>query len=529
MTASVKPRTSVNGPAPGAGPHPRQDGPESREGTGDLTASAPGRRFCDCAFALLALWQLAWMVRWGGAQLWFDEVITLNNYCGAFSAKATLWSVFRNYSLANNHILSSAVYWCWLKLCPPESFELWLRLPSIAFGMATTAAAYWGWRRFLGCRLALFASALLAASPVFLPFAYQIRGYALSMLLSALAMPPMMAVMRHGGTAPRQLALFFLLAPQALIMPSGAILAAAVAAAILLAHPKRWVGAIPAALGGAAGLSYYLTLWTQFRAAALDAGSISRDWWTCAGSARHVAAAFAIHAAAALAILGWAMARRRQWQWRKWKAPLSMFLGMALAESAMYLAAGSQRVPFPRNSLIMLPFFTLAVVSAMRCARIRLLANWQCGAALLAAVLCGLAVITASVRRERQLVAAGDIPQNLLMQQYRGDCSMRDFAGNLASAGIGRQCLLLVSDNDGAVAKWYFKCRRLPAENVFDRTDALQLTPPLRWHFPARGRWPLFIGARLYPEAVQLANIAGYEGAGEELMATSHRQFRQAR
>lgn len=479
----------------------------------------------------LTLWFLAWACCWGSAQLWFDEVISLNNYCGAFVPAAGLGNVFRNYSLANNHILSNALYWGWLRLVSPQAPELVLRLPSLLCGVATVWCAGLGYRRALGRRLALLCAALFAASPVFLPFAWQIRGYPLSVLLAALTMLPVWEIIRNGFGRGRCLVLALLLALQPLIMPSGAVLAAATAVALALARPRQWYLALFPAIGGAVGLAYYLTVWEQFQAAALDAGSISRDWWTPVGSFCHVLFAFAVHLAVPLFLVLCRLVRRGGGEGAvsrpHLRGAVSLLAGWLLAELAMYLAGGAQRVPFPRNSLLFLPMVSFALLLLLRQSGS---GQWLKGrgfaAVLLACPVWGAAAMLLAHRAELRLVHQGDIPQNLLMQQYRGDISLRDFVDNLEAAGIGGKCLMVVSDNDGAVAKWYFMRRRYPAAHVFDRTAARAVPGGVR--ALNREGLPVFISARLVPEAEQLARLAGYDAIGECIMTTRHRQFYRA-
>ena len=161
--------------------------------------------------AALALYALRTMP-WATAQLWLDEVITLYHYCGAFHPEATMGAIFRSYTMANNHILSSAIYFLWLKLVPLTAPEAVLRLPSLVFGALTLATVAFWWRKWLGARIAALGALVFAASPVFPAFAYQIRGYALSMLLSAvgvaLAATLLDAPARRGTAWPVQLALF---------------------------------------------------------------------------------------------------------------------------------------------------------------------------------------------------------------------------------------------------------------------------------------------------------------------------------
>ena len=122
---------------------------------------------------------------WFNAELWYDEVLTLSRFVFN-SHDGSLLNVFRDYPIANNHMLSTAVYWIWTHLVglPDEAI---LRIPSIVGGLATIAIVMRHWRKFIGDCLATVGGLMLAISPVFTAYAYQVRGYSLTFLLAAVA------------------------------------------------------------------------------------------------------------------------------------------------------------------------------------------------------------------------------------------------------------------------------------------------------------------------------------------------------
>ena len=64
------------------------------------------RAWCLLAAALFLLRVTPWSM----AELWFDEVLTLQ-YFAIGQEDSTFLSIFRNYIMANNHFLNSAIYW----------------------------------------------------------------------------------------------------------------------------------------------------------------------------------------------------------------------------------------------------------------------------------------------------------------------------------------------------------------------------------------------------------------------------------
>ncbi|MBQ7177471.1 MAG: hypothetical protein IJS08_08660, partial [Victivallales bacterium] len=228
--------------------------------------------------AIFVLRIMPWLL----AEYWYDEVLTLSNFVLGSSQDDTLWkSVFRSYPIANNHILSTAVYWIWVRILNYNlSIEHFTRLPSLIFGTGLIALCVCHWRKWLGGRIANLGGLLLAASPVFGAFAYQIRGYSMSMFLTGLAISGLLEY-NAGKYALGQflLCISCLLLP--LVIPSNVLLAPVLAAALLWSC-RSWkskiLSCIPPMLAFFVGISYYFTIWTQFVKASKEPGGWSSPW-----------------------------------------------------------------------------------------------------------------------------------------------------------------------------------------------------------------------------------------------------------
>ena len=69
------------------------------------------------AWLLIAL--AVYLVRimpWALAEYWYDEVLTLGEFVLDPRGKGLWGGVFRTYPIANNHILSTALYWIWVRV-----------------------------------------------------------------------------------------------------------------------------------------------------------------------------------------------------------------------------------------------------------------------------------------------------------------------------------------------------------------------------------------------------------------------------
>ena len=188
----------------------------------------------------------------------------------------------------------------------------------------------------------------------------------------------------------------------------------------------------------------------------------------------------------------------------------------------MYFAAGRATVPFPRNSLVFFPMVTFATLLAIRSMPRRYCRQGAVFSAGVLVVMLGISITAWQEAVCLKLVRAGDIPQDLLKQQYRGDDSTRAIVRNLHDAGLCDTTYLLVSDNDGTVAKWHYEVLGHDPRRVYDRT--LLLANPRFWAQPD-GIALVFVSARLAPEADQLYGIAQYPLAHQCLMELKYRDF----
>jgi hypothetical protein len=99
--------------------------------------------------------------------------------------------ILTDYTAPFNHLLYTCLLRLWSDVVGLGSAEVLLRLPSIAFSLGAAAAMLFGLKKPRGPLepgAAWLAAALLACCPGFLLFSWQLRGYALSMLLSAAAL-----------------------------------------------------------------------------------------------------------------------------------------------------------------------------------------------------------------------------------------------------------------------------------------------------------------------------------------------------
>ena len=115
--------------------------------------------------------------------LWFDELLTLGDY----GTQQHLGGVFTSYEVANNHILFSAALWTWLRVIRFVMAEEVLRFPCLLLALITISTLYVHSRRLFGNAAAYLLAVLLAFSPIFLSFFYQLRGYGLTIFLSLVA------------------------------------------------------------------------------------------------------------------------------------------------------------------------------------------------------------------------------------------------------------------------------------------------------------------------------------------------------
>lgn len=366
---------------------------------------------------------------WASADLWYDEILTLRLFVWA---KTGISGIFRDYAIANNHFLNSAITWLWLHLSGADHSEFTLRLPAILTAAATIAVILWLWRSILGDRIALTTALLVTLSPVYGPFAVQLRGYSLAMFLSALAVSAAWARCRHPA-AVNGLILFgaSLLLP--LTMPSAAMASGALIMTLFLLPlspsglRSRLRRIAPVVTGSLAGLVYYLTLWPQFQAARLTSGG----WESAAAVGLHLLLAFSLHLGILLTGFFTLRSVRRGPNVPAIQFGFLLALSCVMAAlSVLLLPSPTGRSPFPRVFIVLLLPLTFAAAMLFRCSPA---AHWPMKALLAGAALPAVLItLGCELFTARRLEQSGPPPQNLLMQYYRGQTGISAMAFRIA-------------------------------------------------------------------------------------------------
>lgn len=374
--------------------------------------------------ALLVLFFIR-IFAWATADLWYDEILTLRMFVWG---KSSLSSIFRDYCIANNHFLNSALEWLWIKLpFSNYSSELFLRLPAIIVSCGTILIIATCWQKWIGKKLAYAIALLFALSPVFTVFAYQLRGYSLAMFLATAAVT--VAYARHLTPNWRNCTMLFILSLLLpLTMPSAAMAGGALTVALFFCHDWRifsWQNirrALPPFCGSALGCAYYLTIWAQFQHARVDSGG----WTSGILAFSHIILAFALHLGVFLVgYAALACKTLRQCNADETQHTLSPRFALLLSASALFIIAillaipsSAGRVPFPRVFLVMLPLFSFA--AALLCTRTRLMALSPKTLALAIALPAVIITLITEQLNSYLLNHRATPPQNLLIQYYRG-------------------------------------------------------------------------------------------------------------
>ncbi len=401
-------------------------------------------RWAAILLALFLVRTLDWAYN---SELWYDEVLSLQLFV---LRPDSLWEVFRDYRIANNHFLANAIEWLWVRGCGvPINQEYLLRLPALVCGLGTIATIIYGWRAAIGDKMALTVATLFALSPVFAPFAFQMRGYSLAMFLTTVAVT--LALRRENqATIGNSLGLFTVSLLLPLTMPSAAMApcAIAVGAAVNAWWNEGKFGirgicsgmqsAWPPLAGAVVGTAYYLTLWEEFTRATRESGGWESAW----AVAGNVALAFALHLGMLLYPLMVTPARRSRLTAPQ-RAALWQLAGAVLAVVVILLLPSPiDRSPFPRVFIVLLPIVSLAAarlhglvpkLEAMRLPRLLLLVavpamliTWATGLLTLQALRSGEAA-----------------PQNLLQQYYRESCGVREAVNALTKRGYTQAVIVV--------------------------------------------------------------------------------------
>ncbi len=140
----------------------------------------------DCAILILAIGLHLFMLQDKiNADIWNDELYTLKHFV-LVPFKTTVM----DYHVPNNHILFSILERYWLQIT--GNFDLGLllekpyiaRIPSVIFSSITIIYTYLIGKKFFNNHIAVIVIVLLLGTLPFFNFAWQIRGYSLSVLLT---------------------------------------------------------------------------------------------------------------------------------------------------------------------------------------------------------------------------------------------------------------------------------------------------------------------------------------------------------
>ncbi len=431
---------------------------------------------------------------WAISELWYDEVITLGDYVFDIHGRG-LGYVFRNYPVANNHMLSSAVYWLWVRFIDFNvTAEHLLRVPSIAFGALTIVLVMCHWRVWLGSRLAILGGLLLAISPVFTAYAYQIRGYALTMAMAAVAVSGAIEVINGRHRTGQVIAVAaMLLLP--IVIPSNVILAPVLAlfiAIVLWQTGRSWtqclLRALPALLAGAVGFSYYFTLWDAFLAVSREPGGWSSAWMVAGNLALALlahAGLFAVMLVGAVVLCaGKRHARPTQpaldptlapagrdrdpvpvdaaslGQSRQLPVPPgvavgALTLGCVAVIVAVLVAARPAQAPYPRVFLVLLPPLTLAALLSGRV--FPAIQRWPLVLASLLVVANGFVWERVSEVVTDAQLRRGATPNNLIQQYYRGADELRHLASLMAHQEWMENAVVVTDEYDFPTFRLYWQ------------------------------------------------------------------------
>ena len=369
-----------------------------------------------CVFILRTF---AWMT----SELWYDEVLTLQRFVLPHIEHPL--EIFRDYPIANNHLLFTWLACLWTNLLDGFFSELFLRLPSLLFGIASIAVVMLHWHRHLGNLWAGICGILLAISPVYTAYAYQLRGYSLTILLGITAISGLLELLEKRTAAGQALLCIsgFLLP---LVIPTNLMLMPAMAATgVLLLKEKEnnnWKTAIlsmlPWCVACVVGGSYYLTIWEQFRRATAEPDG----WTSMVQVAGNLLLALFAHGAVLIVCMVTHVREGRiisKGLWLSWAA-------LAATALAVMLAGKSGHTPFPRVFLVLLP---LATFLLMKCAAAMPSMEKVNASILVAAILVnGIVWERVAEGLTDYQLKHGYFPDNLLQQYYRGSSDLRDIS-----------------------------------------------------------------------------------------------------
>lgn len=431
--------------------------------------------------------------------LWHDEIYTVI----FFVAQGPRFIV-TDYSLANNHPFYSLVLWPFY--CLSDS-NLVLRLPSLIFTAATLAFVFRLALRRMGLVGAVTATAVLGLNQMFLIHAVQVRGYGLSMCLTAcladLALAP-----RDAPAWRRWAAIALVGAAFLYVMPTNLLmfipLAVVAATDRWLQGPKQFatlaleVGAWTAA--GVLALLAYLPIAGQIVEVGRHASPGS--WGNVANLIKNFLSP-ALHDVwwlPPLAAIGagcWAFRRRAPQARHAATVPL---LAVAVFCGAFLLCGALRISPFERNYCPLLPLLALLVGWSLAGLAAALLRRWPAlGEELVAVVGCVLFVLAIAPalwtypsrldERRREAAAHGRRVQDGYYNYYAADYRPSQVAAWLADQHIEQKpYVICYAKEDHLDVAYYFERIGLP---IYHRVPRHAYERPVEVFaiLPAGGTW----------------------------------------
>lgn len=374
------------------------------------------------AFAVLALEYMR-------ADLWFDELLTLHDY----GLRPRLLDVFRQYKVANNHILFSAVLWVWLHLVRFGSEEV-MRFPSLLTAVLTIVLMERHGRRLFGRPAGFLLALVMAFSPVYLCFFYQLRGYSMSIFLGVVATIGSLYLVR--GERQRGLRFFI---PAAILLPGVIPSNVLVNLSLLLfvgvssvrdgswRRQKRLLALL--GLASVGGLVLYLPILPKV----VKVLTTTQGWDSGLRVTVHLVAALAAHAGIAGTVLfGLSRQRDVSESYRGQPPPvLAAALPVLFACCALpILLVALLRAPFPRAFLAYLGPFTFCALWFYRPVLMRLNKYFYLTVFfVLSNALVWTRMTAFATQRE---LARGAYPQDLLQQYYGRNKDISTAAAHLA-------------------------------------------------------------------------------------------------
>ncbi len=459
---------------------------------------------------------------WSMAEFWYDEVLTLQ-YFAIGGEDSSLLAIFRNYVMANNHFLNSAIYWWWVRFLNFSFTEHILRWPSLFFAFASILMVVLHWRRYIGRRLAAVFGLVFAVSPVFTAFAWQIRGYSLCMFLATLALSGTLEILYgdlRRGQSWTCLACFLL----PLVMPSAAMLAPALALFLFWQlrvadknNGRALLTALPCLGMSILSSLYYLRIWDQFKKASESAGGWESSWLAGGNVFLGMSAHLGLFSLPLIICTLLMLPRLFNSRSVHKTTGVRLFLCCCLPIIAVLLLRLGGRAPFPRVFLLFLPAFTLA--AAAICYSLPFLRRQKLTYLAVATLFSGCLIEHISTRLTTKQVQNGQSPQNLLQQYYRDATDNRDAVEFIRYNGLVGEYIFLVNEWDAPTFLFYWQLANFPQQAVF----VSNRVPEQFWLDPQLSSFKLAVLARNELEAGALFQKAGHKGPFHLLNKTNLR------